>query len=112
MKATSAERSRRIWRSAQFDLLRADVVCCFNLLSIRIDEEARKYSGLAQATDCCAHDSDVANHIKTTFSGYLVRVFSNQGHSVRTSLESNLQHFLGRCHLQIQIGVNVLAERL
>src|SRR2546425_5395394 len=98
MKAPSAERSSGVRRSAQFDLLRAYVVCGFNLLSIRIDEEARKYSGLAQATDRCAYDSDVANHIKTTFSGYLVRVFSNKSHSVRTRLESNLQHLLGRCH--------------
>ena len=82
-----------------------------NLLRIRIDEEAGKYSRLSQTSYRGSHDGNVFFYVETALGSYLVRGFRNQRDSVRPCFESHLQHLFGCRHLQIQISRNTGAQR-
>src|SRR6266545_5248260 len=110
MKATTAECGICIRCRAQFHLLGAYVMRCFNLLCIGIDEKACEDPRLSQTTHGSAYDRDVALHVQATFGSYLVCRLLLEKNKIGPYFESDFQHFFSRRHLQIQISRDACAQ--
>jgi hypothetical protein len=93
-------------------LLRTDFVSDLYLHRIRINKEARENVRLAKTSDSCANNCDVSFCVESTFSCYLIRLFSDKRHCVWPGLKGDLKHFFRRCHFQVQISGDDLSKKL
>src|SRR6185369_8891730 len=95
---------------AQLDLLRADLLRYFNLRGIGIDEKTREDVSIANPIYRRLDDARVCFGVESAFSRDLIRPFGNERNGIRSCLQRDVEHLVGRGHFEIEVGRDGVAQ--
>ena len=81
-----------------------------DLGELGIDEYARTDTGVSQASHRRAQTLGLADDIKAALSGHFMTTFRHQHRHLGFELAGDRKHFIGRCHLEIELDMGELAK--
>src|SRR5262245_32462860 len=101
----------RVTGRAYFDLISAELRRRLDLLDVGIDEEADEYAGVVQSLDALADRLLVRRDVESAFGGDFLGALWHQRHDVRFDARGDLDHLVGRGHLDVEMRDDDLFER-
>src|SRR5262249_6296875 len=101
----------RVTGRAYFDLISAELRRRFDLLDVGIDEDADEYAGVVQSLDALADRLLVRRDVESAFGGDFLGALGHQRDDVRFDARGDLDHLVGRGHLDVEMRDDDLFER-
>src|SRR5262245_44126122 len=96
---------------AYFDLICAELRRRLDLFDVGIDEEADEYAGVIQSLDAMADRLLVRYDVESAFGGDFLRALGHQRHDVGFDARGDLDHLVGRGHIDAETRDDDLFER-